>query len=483
MLAIAIDPFSQQIIQPVVCQRTIAGAVASVPRTNNLTGVSQFPGGSSLRVLEPNIGASLLVSLLKDPGNIPVQCPTGNCTFAIDPSSGASYQTLAFESACVDITAEVELAPTDGFFTSAWRIPGFGDPDTTVQPYSDVCRTMSNSSNGTSFPNYWTQEHVKDSLFDFAAFTLSLRPNCSNFITDDDCGTPLAAECRIWPAIQTIKSKIEVSDLQETIVSSEPLTMYYDPDQDALWYNWISFPPMVLRHGAWESCSPSRTFSPNTPVAVANNTLLYYVPYNQRPVAPENIWWYADDCIWTIDIESVSALRSTLSEMFYNQSISSYGGGLNAAYGELWIQQLYNNGHANMSTIEAYVDRLARSLTIHARTYNSTADKTYGTATGIAIKTETCIKIRWAWISFPIALIALTIVFLAVTIWRTRKNKRGSREHGVWKSLSLATLFGGLGEEARYESGMVEKKSELERRAKTLNVSLKPCENGWRLEQ
>jgi len=480
VLAIAIDPFSQQIIQPVVCERTIAGAIASVPRTNNLTGVSQYAGGGMQRVLEPNIEASMLVGLLKDPGNIPVQCPTGNCTFAIDSSSGASYQTLGFESACVDITAEVELAPTDDF-GSAWRIPGFGDPETTVQ-YVDLCRTMSNFSNGTSFPDYWTQEHVKDSLFNFVAFTLSFGTNCSDFITYN-CGTPLAAECRIWPAIQTIQSKIEVSELQETIVSSEPLNMYYDPDRYLLWYHWISFPPMVLRHGAWESCSPSRTFSPNTPIAVTNNTLLYYVPDSQRPIAPEDILWYADDCIWTIDRGSISALRSKLSEMFYNQNVSSYDGGTDTAYGELWIKALYNNGHANMSTIEAYADRLARSLTVHARTYNSMADKIYRTATGIAIKTETCIKIRWAWISFPFALIALTIIFLAVTMWRTRKSKRGSREHGVWKSSSLAILFGGLGEEARYESGMVEKKSEMERRAKTLNVSLKPCENGWRLEQ
>jgi hypothetical protein len=391
-------------------------------------------------------------------------------------SSGASYQTLGFESACVDVTAEAEFSPVDGI-DSAWRIPRFDDGEGRVS-YASPIRTMSNFCNGTSFPDYWTQKHVKDSLFNFAALTLTLGTNCSGFLTDG-CATPLAAECRIWPTVQTIKSKIEVSELQETIVASEPLKMYYDPDWYLLWYDWISFPPMVLRQGAWSSCSPSETFSPNTPVAITNNTLLRQ-SRGQQSVSPNDVLWYADDCIWTIDRESVSALRSKLFDMFYDHNITSCDGGFNTVYGELWIKALYNNGHATMSTVEAYADRLARSLTVHARTYNSTADKKYGTATGIAVKMETCIHIRWAWISFPMALVALTIVFLAVTIWKTRKSTR-SRRHGVWKSSSLATLFGGLGEEARHGSGIVEKKSDMERRAKELNVSLKLCDDGWRL--
>lgn len=77
-------------------------------------------------------------------------------------------------------------------------------------------------------------------------------------------------------------------------------------------------------------------------------------------------------------------------------------------------------------------------------------------------------------------LVVLTIIFLATTIWTTQRSERSARQHGVWKSSSLAILFGGLEEEVRQGCGTMETKSDMDLRAKELKVSLRLGDDGWR---
>jgi hypothetical protein len=81
VLAIAIDPFSQQIIHPISCRKTLEGVVANVPRANNLTGIGALAVRFEPMSLDADTTAAILIGLLKVPEAISVQCPTGNCTF------------------------------------------------------------------------------------------------------------------------------------------------------------------------------------------------------------------------------------------------------------------------------------------------------------------------------------------------------------------------------------------------------------------
>lgn len=108
VLVIAIDLFSQQIIHPIVCHETLQGVVANVPRAKSLTGIGALNVRYDPMFLDPDTTAAILVGLLKDPGAVPVQCLTGNCTFSSDATSGATYQTLGFDSASVDVSAEIK---------------------------------------------------------------------------------------------------------------------------------------------------------------------------------------------------------------------------------------------------------------------------------------------------------------------------------------------------------------------------------------
>jgi hypothetical protein len=477
VLAIAIDPFSQQIIQAVVCHETLQGVVADVPRANNLLGVGVISARYEPTTLTADTEAAILMGLLKDPGPIPVQCRTGNCTFSSDAASGATYQTLGFESACVDVSPEIVQVGTS---PPNWTIPAIdktmGSGNATLSygaSWLFPVLTMVSGS-GTYLPAYWSSKDVNSSLFGFTAIVESheCKNNLSNY-TYKSCLAPLAVECRMWPAIQTIKSRIAVSELQETVLTSEPLQQLYYP-QSYFKSSWVALPSQVLRNGSWESCDASPSSTPRTPVAVANRT---EVDYYAVPTTP-GVQWCAKDCVWSIDSSSVGALWDTLRQMFHKQYIGRGISGEAITTGELWLKSLWHNGTASLSTAEQYTAQLARALTIHTRQRFSSQDRDLGFAHGSAVKTETCIQIRWGWISFPISLVLFTMVFLAATIWQTKKRDHVTRQHGHWKSSSLALLFGGLEDDLRHGTRALEKRSDMEESARLLKVSLSPGDDG-----
>lgn len=94
IVAMAVDPFVQQLIQPVDCTEQLRGApTASVPAANIVT----YDGFSD--ALQPSFMAGFYTRQnLTD-----FECTTGNCTFAED------YTTLGFCSSCEDVSAKVTI--------------------------------------------------------------------------------------------------------------------------------------------------------------------------------------------------------------------------------------------------------------------------------------------------------------------------------------------------------------------------------------
>lgn len=94
IVAMAVSPFVQQLIQPVDCMEELSGApAASVPTTNVIT------YGDVPDALQPSIVAGFYTSQnLTD-----FECITGICTFAED------YTTIGFCSSCEDVSAKVTI--------------------------------------------------------------------------------------------------------------------------------------------------------------------------------------------------------------------------------------------------------------------------------------------------------------------------------------------------------------------------------------
>jgi hypothetical protein len=61
-------------------------------------------------------------------------------------------------------------------------------------------------------------------------------------------------------------------------------------------------------------------------------------------------------------------------------------------------------------------------------------------AVGEVWRTGTCTKVQWAWLAFPVTLLAASIALLAATVVQSRK----SSARVIWKISPLAMLFHGL---------------------------------------
>ena len=93
--------------------------------------------------------------------------------------------------------------------------------------------------------------------------------------------------------------------------------------------------------------------------------------------------------------------------------------------------------HALYSTTNytSRVTNLAISMTNNIRQQNSSGSSPHP---GIAYKTETYVKVRWAWFAYPAAVVVLSVAYLVGTIVETT-----GRGVWIWKGSSLAMLLHG----------------------------------------
>lgn len=464
ILMLAVDPFSQQVIKPVLCYRVAPGSVAAIPRTNNITGFGSRTrdGGAWLDV---EMSFAITLGMISRPQPIGFNCTTSNCTFGAAPEAAEVFQTLAFDSACVDISTE-----TKPLGEESWHLPRVEGENTNITEI-DITRILVNY-NQSIFQHHWngTKASVPEGLVNFVVLTKQL--DWSRF---PPASSAFAVECRMWPILLTMGAIVDRGDLNETVLKAQPLKR---DDRDSFYWQHVS--EKVLRDGSWQTCEASEKESPRNPVPVFNDSLLStWTTGNQNSSK-----WLSQDCVWTIDRDTEAAFRKHFDRILTNQTLKLE---LNAnyprdSYGEAWIKTLYRNGRADLTTIEAFTSQIAASISAQAR-MSSHRDWNSAFVYGRANRTETCIQVRWGWIAYPAGLVVGTCAFLNLTMLSTRKQKDRTYgyEQGAWRSSSLAVLFAGLDQNVQREGAVVNTNSEMTARAGDLCVSLQLGNDGWKL--
>jgi hypothetical protein len=420
--------------------------------------------------------AAMYTGLLNNSQSVEAQCYTGNCTFPSSPGTRDSYQTFGFSSVCIDIANEFQPLPS----FNEWYIPSLGNETSRINTVAgNSTHTLITGdqyhrqyySKGQYDPNtfghYWLPEQNATPLLQFVALTVAR--NSTGYMN------PVGAECKVWPAVHSIKARVDLGELHETVTSETPL-QYYTFQYTS---SWLHVSSRVLRNGSWHECTPSNTQTMEQPIPVHNNTVWEPVHDEERP---ENIQWYAEDCVWTIDHETDVALRQELNNLYSDRVVRLEVslGRADVSRGDVWIKQIFRNGTASAFTIDKQVGQMAASMTAYNRK-NLRSESHSQFAYGETIKVETCVLVRWPWISFPAGLVILASLFLALTIWSTRQIPSTASSRKVWKTSSLAVLFNGLDERMLREQEPMDKKSEMMDRAARLQVALKREGDGWKL--
>jgi hypothetical protein len=90
--------------------------------------------------------------------------------------------------------------------------------------------------------------------------------------------------------------------------------------------------------------------------------------------------------------------------------------------------------------------------------------------------------VRWGWLAFLAALVALTLLFFAAMILVTKSEAHHGRD---WKSSPLPLMFHGLDENTLREHETDEhiQVKDMERTAGDVHVRLSPSEKGWKFRK
>ena len=104
-----------------------------------------------------------------------------------------------------------------------------------------------------------------------------------------------------------------------------------------------------------------------------------------------------------------------------------------------------------------------------------------GPAIGVVTHNETCVRIRWAWLTFPAVLAVMVLVSFAAMVYRTSRPGSDARRHD-FKSNALPLIYHGLDSDAQedHPRGRRGNMSQIDRDAKNKLVVLSFTEKAWR---
>ena len=187
-----------------------------------------------------------------------------------------------------------------------------------------------------------------------------------------------------------------------------------------------------------------------------------------------DLWYrppFANDSAFQVNSLAAKALNEFMSTTFTGS------GGINSttlgsAFSSDVIHALYETVNYSHR-----IENLATSMTNNIRQQNDGSSSPYE---GLAYKTETYVKVRWAWFAYPATLVVASLLYLLGTIIES-----AYRDVAIWKSNNMVMLFHGqrMGlDDPRYVP--VTTVSRMKEQYADIKVGLVETESdGWKLVQ
>ena len=463
ILTLAIDPFTQQILQFGICLRPVEGSSATVARTNNYTiGAFTFAVGSPS--VDQKMTAALYQGVLNPAPNastlISTYCQTGNCTFP--NSNGTAYISLAMCTSVEDISQLISghgSNEEDLYETWDYKLPS-------------GLRLLGGSILTTAQVDPEVQDQDTPLL---TLEVLMIKTNCSEYdaSSSDECSkTPWAIRASLSPCINTYGSvSYNNSIFEEHIVSMTLLPFTAELGFYTLAGDYPSLPGI--------DCYPSQNSQGNK--TVPTNSLakgLRSVNYANKSNKSDTLW-YDPSCTYAFSYGPTSGLKTSFQDLFFGsvsepQNITIPRGLADQRVGNAWILSLYADGQANLSSATDYMDGLANSITATIREGGDASNS--APARGTALHSETCVGVNWGWLALPAALVLLTLVFIVMTVIQSHRNTRpGTAEAGrePWKSSSLPLLWCGMLDGTRVKYGRFDEVEAMKESGDGVRVTLR----------
>lgn len=320
-----------------------------------------------------------------------IHCPSGNCTFP-------HYTTLSLCWRCANITEEVLCGNA---YLDPQSCPGSGRtrlPDDSVS--LDPTTGVVNITADDQYPKY--------------SDTTGIGPMVARFVGLGYWNKPAyATECALWWCVATYKSVTENYYATETAVdfftNSTPAKTEYGQDSN------IEFHP--------EGCHQNGTLKSSCHYkvdALSQRALQNYLIYGSTSTNTSGF------------------LKGSVVIPSANNATSWYVKGLaaNAIISPCTAQGFGPCNEAFYDEFEWSFYTMAQYMADNIR--EASGNYSYGTET----RFESSFHVRWGWLAYPVAIVLVTLIFLVVTIVKSRYAM-------PWKSSVTALLLHGLSHEDR----------------------------------
>ena len=442
MVAIALDPFTQQVIHYELRTYAAVGANTTLPRTSIYAPDGALHNGAgSSTILLPVLSAmsSALYTPNSDSYDITASnCYTGNCTF------DKPYSTIGLCSKCKDTSADLvgkchNVTLAKGDIVDEPIVCKYSLPSGTSLSTADLEYLVAANQQGDAFGLSGSFE------WDFISRSQSY-PACSQ--KSDQCNTcrrtgctdMLASRCALYPCIKIYTAEVSIGNLTETVIDEVPLNM----DPTNVCYTHLK--TSCLSSHDWKVLENNGFVPPSHNLNASSSTYPAYLDICNITGFPAYLK-LSPSCIWDFSSQSATSYMSSFDPLLNGSLQGVYGYdfyGPVGATGPSDLLTLYNYGAYSQSSVSQTFAAISRKLTSLIRTtYTPIPAGTFNPnvpADGTIWVSQTVISVQWAWLALPLLLVLFTLIFFIGTVIETSISGREPYQ----KTFSLALLLSGV---------------------------------------
>ncbi|QDS69498.1 hypothetical protein FKW77_006844 [Venturia effusa] len=470
ILALPLDLFFQQIVTYSQESVPAVGMIGTIPRalTYDPSDGTFFLNGTEQRTSSRDITAFSEPVFLGN-GSIPelrLSCPTANCTWE-------SFDTLAVCSRCMDLSYMLnwscKTAPADWLSTVASSDDSYPNVTACGYWFHQEEETVLMSGH-VVFPNDTAGEALEMRIFSFTdPYVLSRQPilggslhfqDIQNPILDflvagtpeGSAGvyankTPTLTECNLHWCVKTVESSFAWGRHDENTTKTTQLETSKE-------WPWYAFNDSEGKPHNRYLANFSLTLPPRNQPDLRNNSFLVTnLTAAKTILLMDEI---APSYVVAVDKSSSSQLRWLNGGQFFFDMPQ-----------ELPMPALVNPW-LPPNNITAHVEKLANLMTAVIRNTPDSNNKLQ-LVSGTAWNTRTFVHTRWEWISLPLGLLVLSLVFLNLTV---AKTSRDEQQVGIWKTSVIAVLANGLGDDVQKSFGPNCRMGEARAKSRQIKVKL-----------
>lgn len=471
LLILLTGPFFQQVLHFRTCSVIDHTNIqATIPQARIMYGKNYGPfNGQSLTASE----RAALTNGINALHGVSATCPSGNCTF--EP-----YSSAGLCSTCRDLSSEVLIsenntsvqrcmAPSPGSSTGQNCYPAWTNKTLTYGPALNLSYFRDTVSDG----HYKTYAVLGIGLdrrsMDVLIGLTGEDPKSSTRLPSAKCAdadlntTWLCrgygyASCDFKPCVRTYEAQIVNGDFQERVTGTTFFDVLRNAGSAGYWFDAATvFALMNLTCISETEKDKLREW--NYQIDDSDMWLNYdmiggKVKFANTSEAPQFEQELVNrGCLYAANRNLYFDLESHMVRNYQNNTLTSVDGDVSYIQGTPLLQAIFNYGDFSFERIRSILDNMTQSLTNELRMnpgindtavdltghkYNITAAK--APVIGRMYTTTTCIEVQWIWLTLPIVVTVLTIVFFVGVLFSCRHLPADIK---TWKTSSLPYIFFG----------------------------------------